>query len=66
VNVVLVDEAQSELVAAIARYESIEIDLERKLRDEVTSSLAWIQAHPHIVRIRPRGYSRINLRTFPY
>jgi len=66
VKPVLLDEAQDELVDAIARYEGIELGLGRSLRDEVSSNLAWIQAHPELPRLRPPGYYRVNLRTFPY
>ena len=38
VNLVLLDEAEEELVDAIARYERIEPGLGRSLRDEVTSN----------------------------
>jgi hypothetical protein len=66
VNLILLDEAQEELVDAITRYEGIEPGLGRKLRDEVGSNLAWIQAHPQLPRLRSPGYYRVNLRTFPY
>ena len=66
VKLVLLDEAQDELVDAISRYESIELGLGRSLRDEVGSNLVWIQAHPEVPRLRPPGYYRVNLRTFPY
>jgi len=66
VNIVLLDEAQEELVDAITRYEGIEPGLGRKLRDEFSSNLIWIQAHPKLPRLRPPGYYRVNLRTFPY
>jgi plasmid stabilization system protein ParE len=66
VKLVLLDEAEDELVDAIARYEGIELGLGRSLRDKVRSNLAWIQAHPELPRLRPPGYYRINLRTFPY
>ena len=66
VKLVLLDEAQDELVDAISRYESIELGLGRSLRDEVGSNLVWIQAHPEVPRLRTLGYYRVNLRTFPY
>jgi hypothetical protein len=66
VKLVFLDEAQDELVDAIARYEGIELGLGRSLRDEVTSNLAWIQAHPELPRLRSPGYYRVTLRTFPY
>ena len=66
VKFVLLHETQNELVEAIARYENIDPGLGRRLLDEVISTLGWIQAHPDSARLRPPGYHRINLRTFPY
>jgi hypothetical protein len=66
VKLVLLDEAQKELGEAIARYEDIELGLGRRLRDEVSSNLAWIQIHPEVPRLRPPGYYRVNLRIFPH
>jgi plasmid stabilization system protein ParE len=66
VSLIILDEAQKELTDAITHYEGIEPMLGRKLRDEVGSNLAWIQAHPKMPRLRPQGYYRVNLRTFPY
>jgi hypothetical protein len=66
VKLVLLDEAQTEVVEAISHYENIESGLGRKLRDEIISHLAWIQANPQVLRLRPPGYYRVNLRTFPY
>ena len=65
-KLVLLDEAQQELIDAITYYEGIESSLGRRLRDEVTSNLAWIRAHPELPRLRPPGFYRVNLRTFPY
>lgn len=62
----LLDETQDELVDAIAYYEGVELGLGRRLRDEVTSNLTWIQAHPDLPLLRPQGFYRVNLRTFPY
>ncbi len=43
---VVLDEAEAELIEAIARYESLERGLGRGFRDEISSSLAWIQIIP--------------------
>lgn len=66
VKLILLDEAEDELVDAITRYEGIELGLGRSLRDEVSSNLTWIRAHPELPRLRPPGYYRVNMRTFPY
>jgi toxin ParE1/3/4 len=65
-NLILLDEAEAELRDAVIYYEGIEQSLGFRFRDEVSASLAWIRDNPEVLRLRPAGYRRANLRVFPY
>ena len=62
----IVAEAEFELGEAIARYEEIEAGLGVRLKDEARAAIAWIGEHPTMLRIRPAGYRRVNLKIFRY
>lgn len=61
-----VEEAQRELLDAIAYYEEARAGLGRRCKDEVDRCVLWIADHPDLYRVRSGGYRRINLRVFPY
>ncbi|RPJ32162.1 MAG: type II toxin-antitoxin system RelE/ParE family toxin [Verrucomicrobiaceae bacterium] len=65
-NLRILEEAEVELTDAIARYQSMELGLGVRLKEEVKSTLAWIAGHPETPRLRFLGYRRINLKVFPY
>jgi plasmid stabilization system protein ParE len=62
----IVQEAAAELADAISYYESIENGLGIRLKEEVRAALAWIAENPELVRLRPNGYRRMNLKIFPF
>ncbi len=50
----------------MAYYEYREPGLGSRFRDEVEAMVDWIQRFPQGPRLRPKGYRRVNLRTFPH
>jgi plasmid stabilization system protein ParE len=60
------DEAAHEFAESAAYYESKETGLGVRFRDEVVATVDWISRHPEVPRLRPKGYRRVNLRTFPH
>jgi plasmid stabilization system protein ParE len=66
VNVRILTEAQEELTAAVAYHEELGSGSGVRLKKEARRVLTWIQANPEVPRLRPKGYRRVNLRTFPY
>lgn len=62
----ILQEAEAELNQAVARYEQIEPGLGIRLKAEIRKALIWIQQHPDLPRLRPRGYRRVNLKVFRY
>jgi plasmid stabilization system protein ParE len=66
VSIVILQQAQLELLAAISYYEAERAGLGQRFKDEVDRSLLWIAAHPDLHRARSGGYRRMNLRVFPY
>jgi len=66
VNIRFVEEAQRELLDAIAFYEEARAGLGKRFKDEVDRCVLWIADHPDLYRLRQRGYRQINLRVFPY
>jgi plasmid stabilization system protein ParE len=65
-NVVFVPEARDEFLDAIAYYEEARCGLGERFKGEIDRCILWIAGHNELYRIRPSGYQRINLRTFPY
>jgi hypothetical protein len=66
VNLQILHGAEAELNDAVARYEAIEPGLGLRLKAEVRQALHWIQEHPEVPRLRPKGYRRVNLKVFRY
>ena len=60
------DEAAREFAESAAYYESKEPGLGVRFRDEVVATVDWISRHAQVPRLRPKGYRRVNLRTFPH
>ena len=60
------EQAERELVASVAYYESREPGLGSRFRDEVEDVVNWILRFPEVPRLRQKGYRRVNLRTFPH
>lgn len=61
-----VEEASSELLDAISYYEQAHAGLGERFSDEIDRCVKRIAENPELHRLRPGGYRRINLRTFPY
>lgn len=61
-----VEEAQRELLDAIAHYEGARAGLGRRFKDEADRSIRWIADHPELYRLRAGAFRRVNLQTFPY
>lgn len=62
----ILEEAESELIEAVDRYEEIEPGLGIRLKEEIRNTLRWISEHAHLPRLRPKGYRRVNLKVFRY
>ena len=65
-TVEVLPEARSELRDAVAYYEEQQSGLGERLWAEVDRHVMWIVQNSELPRLRPGGYRRINLRTFPY
>jgi len=66
VKIAFLQEAQSEFLDAISYYESSRPGLGKRFKKEVDRTVLWLADHPHLCRLRPGGYRRMNLRIFPY
>ncbi|NWK57805.1 type II toxin-antitoxin system RelE/ParE family toxin [Verrucomicrobiaceae bacterium N1E253] len=62
----LTPEAKGDLFDAVDYYESKELGLGKRLRDEVASMLGTIASAPYLWRERESGYRRVNCPVFPY
>ncbi|MGO8698114.1 MAG: type II toxin-antitoxin system RelE/ParE family toxin [Limisphaerales bacterium] len=60
------DEARQEFLQALSFLESQQAGLGQRFKDEVDRNVLWIASHPDVLRVRPGGYRRMNLRIFPY
>ena len=65
-NVRILDEADDELTAAVAYYEDAEAGLGIRLKQEARSLILWITNNPELPRLRPKGYRRVNFKTFQH
>lgn len=63
-RVVLVHEAEVEFWESVGYYESQELGLGVRFKDEVDRFLEKIEADPLQPRLRPKGYRRVNLSIF--
>ncbi len=55
-RVEILREAEQELLESVEYYERIESGLGLSLRNEISSSIAWIVQNPFVPRVRSRGY----------
>jgi hypothetical protein len=62
----IAEEAAREFAASVLHYESKELALGIRFRNQVASVVDRIQQNPELIPLRPRGYRRVNLRAFPY
>ncbi len=59
-------EAKRDLFEAAEYYEDREVDLGKRLRDEVAEVLKTVASAPCLWREREAGYRRVNCPVFPY
>lgn len=59
-------EAEEEFAESVFYYESKEVGLGLRFRDEVVEAVQRILRNPELARLRPKGYRRVNLRVFPH
>ncbi len=65
-KLIVLEEAGQEFAASASYYEGKEAGLGLRFRNEVKIAIDFISKHPDTPRLRPRGYRRFNLRTFPH
>ncbi len=65
-TLLVLEQAEREFSKSVGYYESKEIGLGVRFRNEVASIVSSIQQHPEVPRLRLRGYRRVNLRVFPH
>jgi hypothetical protein len=65
-KVTFLQEAELEFLDVISYYESEQPGLGQRFKDELDRTVLWVAERPEVCRLRPGGYRRINLRTFPY
>jgi plasmid stabilization system protein ParE len=65
-NIITLGEAEREFAESVAYYESKEIGLGWRFRDEVADAIDRIAQAPELPRLRAKGYRRVNLRVFPH
>lgn len=65
-RLVVLAEAQDELLQTALRYETEQQGLGHRFWNEVDRCIGWIHSHHDTPRLRPGGYRRVDLRTFPY
>jgi hypothetical protein len=59
-------EAEEELSEAIQYYEDITPGLGIRLKHQVKQGAQWIEKNHDLPRVRPKGYRRLNCKSFPY
>ena len=62
----ILQEAKEELAGAIQYYEDITPGLGIRLKRQVKEVLSWIKVNFELPRLRPKGYRRVNCKTFSY
>jgi toxin ParE1/3/4 len=65
-TLIVLGEAEEELAKSVQNYESKEVGLGARFRDEVVEAVERIVSNPELLRLRPKGYRRVNLRAFPH
>ncbi len=64
--VITLDEAEREFEQSVEHYESKQLGLGTRFRNEVAATVGWISGNPEIPRLRRKRYRRVNLRVFPH
>jgi len=62
----ILQEAEEELSDAIQYYEDITPGLGVRLKNQVKQGIHWIEDNFDLPRVRPKGYRRVNCKSFPY
>jgi toxin ParE1/3/4 len=65
-TLIVLGEAGEEFAESVKYYESKEVGLGARFRDEVVEAVERIVSNPELPRSRPNGYRRVNLRAFPH
>ena len=65
-TLIVLGEAEEEFAQSVQYYESKEVGLGAQFRDEVVEAVERIVTNPELLRLRPKGYRRVNLRAFPH
>ena len=65
-TLIFLGEAEQEFAESIAYYESKEPGLGWRFRNEVAEAVDRILRDPELLRLRPKGYRRVNLNAFPH
>jgi len=65
-TLIVLGETEQEFAESIAYYESKEPGLGSRFRNEVAEAVDRILRHPELTTLRPKGYRRVNLHTFPH
>ncbi len=63
-RLIVLGEAGEEFAESVQYYESKEVGLGARFRDEVVEAVERIVSNPELLRLRPKGYRRVNLRAF--
>jgi len=62
----ILQEAEEEFSEAVQYYEDITTGLGIRLKNQVKQCIHWIEDNCELPRIRPKGYRRVNCKSFPY
>ena len=65
-TLITLEEADREFAEYVDYYESRELGLGLRFRDEVAGVVDWITRFPELPRLRRGGYRRVNLRVFTH
>jgi plasmid stabilization system protein ParE len=65
-TLIVLGEAGEEFAESVQYYESKEVGLGARFRDEVVEAVERIVSNPELPRLRTKGYRRVNLRAFPH
>jgi len=65
-NLHILQEAEEELSEAIQYYVDITPGLGIRLKNQVKQGIHWIEDNYNLPRVRPKGYRRVNCKSFPY
>ena len=65
-TLIILGKAEEEFAQSVAYYESKEMGLGARFRNEVVKALERILRHPTLPPLRLKRYRRSNLRVFPH